>query len=143
MRPKPIPGIFPRRHVPFPPLTNPTPPVRRQHAAAAVVVVRPIVESRAHAGEEKAPVKTPVMKVVVMKAGEAREGVAGECGPGKDMRRKHVAVESIARKRVATKARAAAEAAKSAMPASAAVTTTTATTAMTAPAAVRDGAGRP
>ena len=78
-----------------------------------------------------------------MEAGEVREGVAGECGPGKDMRRKHVAVESIARKRVATKARAAAEAAKSAMPASAAVTTTTATTAMTAPAAVRDGAGRP
>jgi len=90
-----------------------------------------------HAGEEKAPVKAPVMKVVVMEAGEVREGVAGECGPGKDMRRKHVAAEPVARKSVATKAGAAAEAAKSAMPASAA------TTAMTAPAAMRDGAGRP
>jgi hypothetical protein len=79
------------------------------------------------------------MKVVVMKAGEAREGVAGECGPGKGMRRNNVAAEPMARKSVATKARAAAEAAKSAMPASAAVTTT----AMTTPAAVRDGAGRP
>ena len=60
-------------------LANPTPSVRRQHAAAAVIVVRPIVKSGPDAGEEKAPVKTPVVKVVVMEAGDVREGVPGEC----------------------------------------------------------------
>jgi hypothetical protein len=144
--PKPVPGIVPRRHVPLPPLTNPTPPVRRQHAAAAVVVIRPVVKSGPHAGEEKAPVKTPVMKVIVMKAGEAREGVAGKCPAADDMGRKHLTAETTARKSAArksmpTKARVAGEAAKSAMSASATVTTTTAT--VTAPAAMRAGTGRP
>jgi hypothetical protein len=96
-----------------------------------VVVVRPIVKSGPHADEKKAPVKTPVMKVVVMEAGEVREGVAGECRSGEDMRRKHMAAETMARKSVAAEARVAAEAA---MPASAA------TTAMTA--AMCNGAGR-
>ena len=71
----------PRRHVPFPPLANPTPPVRRQHATAPGVIVRPIVESGPHAGEEEAPVKTPVMEVIVMESGEVREGMAAECRP--------------------------------------------------------------
>src|SRR5215831_18391432 len=79
--PKAIPGIVPRRHVPFPPLANPTSPVRRQHATAPGVIVRPIVESGPHAGEEEAPVKTPVMEVIVMESGEVREGMAAECRP--------------------------------------------------------------
>jgi hypothetical protein len=142
--PKAIPGIVPRRHVPFPPRTNPTPPVRRQHAAAAVVIVRPIVKSGPHAGEEKTPVKkTPMVKVIVMEISEVREGVTGKSVAGDDMRRKHLTAEATARKSVATKARVAGEAAKSAMPTSAAVTTTTATAAMTASAAMRDSAGPP
>jgi len=60
-------------------LANPTPAVRRQHAAAAVVVVRPIVKSGPDAGEEKAPVETPVAKVIVMEAGDVHEGVPSEC----------------------------------------------------------------
>jgi hypothetical protein len=133
--PKPVPGIVPRRHVPLPPLTNPTPPVRRQHAAAAVVVIRSVVKSGPHAGEEKAPVKMPVMKVIVMKAGEAREGVAGKCLTAETTARK-----SAARKSMPTRARVAGEAAKSAMSASATVTTTAT---VTAPAAMRAGTGRP
>jgi hypothetical protein len=124
-------------------LANPTPAVRRQYAAAAVVVVRPIVKSGPDAGEEKAPVKTPVVKVVVMEGGEMREGVFGECTrsermPSHDVWPHHMAAETVTGKGVAGKAGVPAE---TAVTGSAAMT---ATAAVTAPAAAMcDGAGRP
>jgi len=72
MRTESIPGILPRRQLP---------PVSRQHAAAAIIVVRPVAKSGAHAGEEEALVETSVVKVVVMEAGEEREESADQCRP--------------------------------------------------------------
>jgi hypothetical protein len=88
-------------------------------------------------------VKTPVVKVVVMEGGEAREGVPGECMrsesmPGDDVRPHHVAAEAVTGKSVAAKAGVPAEAT---VPAASAAMTATA--AVTAPAAMCDGAARP
>jgi hypothetical protein len=82
---------------PRPLLTNPEPPVRCQHAATAVIIIRPIVISGPRAGEEKASVKAMV-KAIVMKPAETREGVAaepviGERMPGKCLRSKRVTAE--------------------------------------------------
>ena len=82
--------------------------------------------------------ETPVVKVVVMEAGDVHEGVPGECmrsesTPGDDVRPHHMTAVAVTGKSVAGKAGVPAE---TTVPASATMTTTAA---VTAPAAVRDG----
>jgi hypothetical protein len=86
--------------------------------------------------------ETPVVKVVVMEAGDVHEGMPGECmrsesTPGDNVRPHHMTAVAVTGKSVAGKAGVPAE---TTVPASATMTTTAA---VTAPAAVRDGAGRP
>ena len=81
--------------------------------------------------------ETPVVKVVVMEAGDVHEGVPGECmrsesTPGDDVRPHHMTAVAVTGKPGVP--------AETTVPASAAMT---ATAAVTAPAAMCDGAGRP
>jgi hypothetical protein len=76
-RSEPIFGIVPRRRGFFTALTKPAPPVRGQHTAAAVIVIRQIVKSETRAGDDSSPMETAAGKVALMEAGSVRERAAG------------------------------------------------------------------